>query len=202
MPELTFSVTGAAPVRFAATPQIALQVRIASDAEIQSILLRCQVRMEPARRAYTPAEESTLVELFGPRADWARSRQSLMWTQATLVVPPFHDTVDVELPLPCGWDLTVTAIKLLDALDGGELPLTLLFSGTIFHGQSLQVQPIPWSAEARYALPVSLWRAHVDELYPHAVFLPLRKDLVARLQQERRERHLLTIDETLEQLLR
>jgi hypothetical protein len=205
VPELSFAVTGAAPVRFAAAPQIALALRIANARadEIHSILLRCQVRIEPAARSYGAGEEAALFELFGPRAEWARSQRSLVWTQSTLVVPAFRDTVDVELPLACGYDLTVTAVRLLDALEGGELPIALLFSGTLFHAgeRGLEVAQIPWSAEARFRLPVALWRGLVDEHYPNAVFLPLPKPLLQRLEREQRRRRLLSLEQTVEQLL-
>jgi hypothetical protein len=206
VPELSFALTGAAPLRFAAAPEITLALRITNartDEEIHSILLRCQVRIEPGRRRYSAPEERALVELFGARAEWSRSQRPLHWTQAMLFVPAFRGAVEVELPLPCGYDQTVTAVRLLDVLDGGELPISVLFSGTVFHAGSdgLQVAQLPWSAEARYALPVAVWRALIDDYYPNAVFLPLPKELLARLHSERSRRRLLTLEQTVAQLL-
>jgi len=55
-----------------------------------------------------------------------------------------------------------TAIaKYLRALDGGVVPIELLFSGSIFHTPALgtlSVSPIPWSKEAHFSLPRALVR--------------------------------------------
>ena len=55
MPDLTFQVEKAEPLPFAAAPQLIFKVRIGNipeDEAIHSIALRCQIRIEPARRSY------------------------------------------------------------------------------------------------------------------------------------------------------
>ncbi len=207
MPDLRFHIGDVTPQRFAAAPALALALRIANardDEEVHAVMLRVQVRLDPAQRSYSPAEEARLGELFGERAAWGRSMQPLLWTQANLAVPSFRGAVAVEVPLPCSCDLAFAVDKLLGALDDGELPLTLLFSGTVFHDAGdgrLQVSQIPWSSEARCRLPVAVWQRAMDEHYPNGAFLPLAKELLARLDRERVRRRLDSFEKTIESLL-
>ena len=49
MPDLTFSVEGAAPIPFAAAPTLAFKLRITNGdpaEHIQNILLACQIQIE------------------------------------------------------------------------------------------------------------------------------------------------------------
>ena len=66
MPELDFTIEGARPISGPA-PVVAfrLRVRCADSTPIHSIALRCQVRVQPARRKYSLAEQAALIELFG-----------------------------------------------------------------------------------------------------------------------------------------
>ena len=59
MAELVFDCTGVEPDRYAVVPSMNLKLRISetSGQRIEAIALRCQIRIEPARRRYTPAEE-------------------------------------------------------------------------------------------------------------------------------------------------
>ena len=54
--------------------------------------------------------------------------RTLLWTRATLVVPPFTGATVVELPVACSYDLEVAASRYFDALEDGEVPLEFLFS--------------------------------------------------------------------------
>ena len=58
------------------------------------------------------------------------------------------------------------ATKYFSGLEDGEVPLNLLFGGSIFYRDAdgaLQVTQIPWHKEAPYRLPVKTWRrAGVD----------------------------------------
>ena len=56
--------------------------------------------------------------------------------------------------------------------------LLFLFSGTVFYAPSdspLQVAPISWEQEARYKLPVNVWREMMDAYYPNSVWINLHK---------------------------
>jgi hypothetical protein len=102
-----------------------------TTAQIRSIALRCQIRIEPARRKYSALQQQRLGDLFGEPHRWGQTVRSMLWTNTALSVPSFTDSVEVDLPITCAAD--DAASKYFDALDDGEIPLTFLFSGTIFY---------------------------------------------------------------------
>ena len=211
MPDLDFRVEGAEPQRYAAAPHLLFKLRIAeavaAGAEptpIHTVALRCQVRIEPARRRYRAAEEPRLLDLFGTPERWGQTMRPLLWTHVSAVVPPFTGVGQADLPVPCSFDFSLAATKYFDALEGGELPLCFLFSGTIFHEDedgALQVAPISWEKEASFRLPVSTWRELMDTYYPNAAWLCLRKDVFDRFEHYRSRRGLPTSEAALERLL-
>lgn len=71
MPELTFAIesAAAAPLRF----RLRIGDRAATPAPIQSIALRCQIRIEPARRKYSASEQARLLDLFGEPERWGKT---------------------------------------------------------------------------------------------------------------------------------
>src|SRR5580693_6587041 len=79
MAELVFDCTGAEPDRYAVVPSMNLKLRISetSGDRIEAIARRCQIRIEPARRRYTPAEEERLNDLFGDTSRWADTLKPL-----------------------------------------------------------------------------------------------------------------------------
>ena len=90
------------------------------------------------------------------------------------------------MPVPCTHDLTITAGKYFFALETGDVPLMFQFSGTIFwrdEDGSLQVAPISWSKEAAFRLPVTTWRALMEEHDPDSAWLCLRRDTVDKLNR-------------------
>jgi uncharacterized protein DUF6084 len=209
--DLTFQVEGAEAVAHAAAPLLAFKLRISgggtsADGQplIQAISLRCQVRIEPVRRSYQPAEEEGLFDLFGETGQWSRTLHSMLWTHTGINVPSFSGSILVDLPVPCTSDFNVAAARYFQALAGGEAPLSLLFSGTIFHldGRGLlQVAPISWDKEAAYRLPVRAWKEMMDLYYPNTAWLHLRKDVFERLRRYRSGKGLSTWDAALEGLL-
>ncbi len=129
MPDLSFQVEGAEPVPYAATPLLALRLRVSS----------------------MPPHE------------------------------PVHSAV-----LKC------------------QIPITLLFSGTVFYAGAqgcLQVSPVPWSKQARYALPVSVWKDVIDLSFPNAGFVTLHRDVLDRLYHYRVKRGFATWERAVESLL-
>lgn len=207
MPDLSFHVESAEAEPFAAAPLVVLKLRVASEpatAAVRGILLRAQVRIDAPARRYADAEAAGLRDLFGEPARWGATLRSLVWTSASLSVPAFEGRVVVDLPLPCSLDLTVAAAKYFYALEGGEVPLTLLFSGTVFHagaGGALEAAPVPWSREAAFRLPVAVWKEAVDRQFPGAAPFALRRDVFDRLYRLKVARGLATLDEALESLL-
>ena len=135
MHDLSFAVEGAAPVPFAAAPTLAFKLRIANDdaaEHIQNVLLACQIQIESTRRRYNGEEQSRLLDLFGEPSRWAQTLRAMLWTHASVMVPPFEGETLVDLLVPCTFDFNVAATKYFHGLDEGEVPLNLLFSGTIF----------------------------------------------------------------------
>ena len=94
--------------------------------------------------------------------------------------------------------------KYFDALEDGEIPLTFLFSGTIFYedeSEKLQVVQISWSKEATYRLPVALWQEMIQRYFPNSAWIRLHKDVFDQLYQYKATHSLPTWDEVVVQLL-
>jgi hypothetical protein len=68
-------------------------------------------------------------------------------------------------------------------------------------GGALQVAQISWEKEAKFRLPVRLWREMMDHYFPNNAWLRLHKDTFDRLYEYRSRNALLTWDRTLESLL-
>jgi hypothetical protein len=207
MPDLNFQIEGAAPLPFAMAPTLAFKLRISSADEaepIHSIALRCQIQIDTTRRHYSGGEKDRLTDLFGEPERWGQTLRTMLWTHASTVVPPFTGTTLVDLPVPCTFDFNVAATKYFAGLEDGEVPLTLLFSGTIFYEANeagLQVMQIPWDKESTYRLPVSTWKEMIEIYYPNTTWLCLRRDIFDRLYQYKRERGIPTWEQALESIL-
>jgi hypothetical protein len=207
MPNLDFSVDSAEAVSFAASPLLSFKLRIHNlDAgeRIQSIALRCQIHIETTRRRYTPTEQSQLFELFGEPDRWGRTLRSLLWTHASATVPPFQGETTVDLPVPCTFDFNIAATKYFAGLEDGLVPLILMFSGTTFFENTegnLQVVQISWDKEARFTLPIQVWRQMMDHYYPNTAWLCLRRDVFQRLAEYKMENAIPTWEQALETLL-
>jgi hypothetical protein len=200
-------VDGVEPARFAVSPLLNFKLRIENadrEQAIQSIALRCQIRIEPTRRQYRQAEQQRLVDIFGQPERWAQTVHSMLWTHTNIVVPAFSGSTQVELPAPCTFDFNVASAKYFHALENGVAPLLLLFSGTVFYaaGDSpLQVDQISWSKEAAFDLPVGVWKQMMDEYYPNTAWLCLSRDVFDRLHQYKMDRGLPTWEQTVESML-
>jgi hypothetical protein len=209
MPDLDFQVDQAVPVPFGAGPLLYFKLRIcqqpgSGQVPIHSVALRCQIRIEPARRHYGNGEQQRLSDLFDRPDRWSQTLRPMLWTHTSVILPPFTDEITVDLPVPCTFDFNVAATKFFDALEDGEVPLVLLFSGTIFYEAEdggLQVSQISWEKEAAFRLPVRVWKELIDMYYPNTAWLCLRKDVFDRLHLYKRRESLPTWEEALERLL-
>ncbi len=134
VPQLQFAVEGCGPLDYAAVPTLTFALRIeeADGLPIRSVLLDVQIQIAARARRYGEAEQGRLLELFGTPDRWATTLRTLPWTRATVVVPPFDGRTTVDLQIPCTYDLEVTAARYLAALEDGEVPLELMFSGSVF----------------------------------------------------------------------
>jgi uncharacterized protein DUF6084 len=201
MPELRFAIEAGEPLRFAAVPTLRLTLGIDAPGEsIRSISLDTQIRIAIARRSYDGDTRARLIEVVGqPPVN------GLFWTRTTTVVPAFTDHAIADLLVPCSYDFDVAATSYLDALTDGDIPLVLLFSGTVFYagdGGFLQAERIAWDRETEFRLPVATWRAIMEHYFPNTSWVRLRRDTLGRLQAYKARRALPTWDDALEALLR
>jgi hypothetical protein len=65
----------------------------------------------------------------------------------------------------------------------------------------MQVAPIPWDKEARYRLPVSVWREMMDAYYPNSAWLTLRRDVFERVYEYKVRHGIQSWEEALTNLL-
>jgi hypothetical protein len=204
-PELSFAVTGAGPLERAAVPTLRFGLRIdAGEATVRSILLHVQLQIAARRRRYDKAATERLFDLFGQPERWGSTLRTLPWARLTQAVPPFTGSTEVELALPCTYDFEVVASRYLDALPDGDVPIELLFSGTVFYagdGGLLQAGQIAWDREVEYRLPVSVWRETMELYYPGQTWLRLRRESFERLERYRASKGLNGLDETIDSLL-
>lgn len=208
MPDLDFSVECAAALPFAAAPHLSFKLRVRdaapSPAAIHSVVLRCQIRIEPTQRRYEGPERERLFELFGQPHDWGRTLHSMLWTHVTLVVPGFRGETDVEMPVLCSYDFNVAATKYFAALAGGEIPLCLLFSGTVFYEGAeggLQVAQISWEKEASFRLPFDVWKTMMECYYPNQIWVSMPTKVFERIDAHKRRQKLTSWEQALESLL-
>ena len=205
MPDLRFEVEGADVTPNAATPQITFKVRVTNSESgtIHSIALRAQVQIEPVRRRYTPDEQEHLKELFGEPERWSKSLHPLLWANVNVTAQAFTGSTVIEIPVPCTFDFNVAITKYIYGLEEGELPTTLLFSGTVFHagGMGLQVAQIPWDRDASYRLSINVWKQMMDTYYPNTAWLSLRRDVFDRLYEFKSRNGIPTWEQTFEKML-
>jgi hypothetical protein len=206
MTELAITVVSSKPDPYAAAPTLVLRLRIeAPEAEpVHAMVLKAQIRIEPQRRRYSPEEEGKLLELFGESPRWGESLKPFLWTHVTTTVAAFTGSTEVDLPVPCSYDLEVAAAKYLHSIGDGEIPLVLLFSGTVFSYRDggLVVQPVPWHVEAEHRLPVSVWRGTMDCFFPNAGWIRLRTETIDALVRYKADRALTSWEDTVERLLK
>jgi hypothetical protein len=206
VPELGFAVRGARALEHSAAPtiRIALEIDSLTGHEVRSVLLNVQIQIPARRRSYQPQEQERLLELFGTPEQWGSTLSTLPWLRTTIVVPAFSGSTQVDLDVPCTYDLEVKASRYLNALAGGTVPLELLFSGSVFYtGESggLQTAMIGWDKEAGFDLPVAVWRDMMDQHFPQSAWLRIGRDTYDRLNDHRVRQQHGSWEETLDSLL-
>jgi hypothetical protein len=206
MADLSFEIVGARAEPYAAVPTLvfALQMTETTGQAIHAIALRCQIQIEPNRRSHSSAEQAKLLEMFGQPGRWADTVKPFLWTHASLMVTGFAGAKTVDLPMTFTYDFEVTAAKYFAALDDGEIPLLVLFSGTIFtagSGTGFMVERVPWEKEATFRLPVRLWREVMDRYFPGSAWIRVQRESLDALQRFKAEHALPTWDDALAALL-
>ena len=207
MPELRFHIEGVEAVSHAAAPLLALKLRITNLPEteaIHTLTLRCQIQIEPAKRRYAAQEQEKLLDLFGTPERWARTVRPLLWMNTSVVVPGFNGTTLADIELPCTFDFNVAATKYFHALDAGDIPVCVMFSGTVFYKDeedALQIAQIPWDREANVRLPVSVWKEMMDMHHPNSAWLCLERATFERLYEYKMRRGLPTWEQAIAAML-
>jgi Family of unknown function (DUF6084) len=206
VPDLNFEIESVAPQPYAAAPLLNFKLRVvnATGESAHTVILRCQIMLDVTRRRYSAEERERLLDLFGAPDQWDRTLRNMLWTNTSVVVPAFTGATFVDLPVQCTFDFNVAATKYFAGMEEGEVPLLLLFSGTIFYTAetgALQVTQIPWEKEARYRLPVRIWREMMDRYYPNSAWLCLRRDVFDRLYRYKVRRGIPTFEQALERVI-
>jgi hypothetical protein len=207
MPDLSFKIEGAEVAKFSATPLIAFKLSVSnanSQETIHSVALRSQIQIEVTRRRYTVEEQEKLRDLFGDPDRWSQTLRNLLWTHVNVNVPPFQGSTVVDLLVPCTFDFNVGATKYFHGVGDGDVPLCLMFSGTVFYaapGEPMQVSPISWEKETRFSMPVKVWRDMMDSYYPNTAWLCLRRDIFERVYGYKVRHGIPTWEQALEAML-
>jgi len=180
MTDLDFSIDGVRVEPHAAAPTLVFSLRIteSSGVPVHSGLLRVLLQIDPRGRRYTPVEAERLVELFDRPERWLDTVRPIFWTQVAVVVPPFEREGLVDVPVSCTYDVEVASAKYFNALDSGEIPVTVMFSGTLFVAAEDRVHAVPvaWDKEARFRMPASGWRELMTAYFGDSAWLRLRRD--------------------------
>ncbi len=167
--------------------------------------MRCavQIRIEPQKRRYAPAEAARLNDLFGDASRWADTLKPLQFANVSAMVPSFTGSVEIDVPVACTYDLDIASTSYFHALEEGEIPLLFLFSGTMFTKGTtgFSVTQVPWNKEASYRLPVSEWRLMMDRFFPNSGWLRVSRSTLEALGAFKSARALPTWEQTLTVLL-
>jgi Family of unknown function (DUF6084) len=206
VPELDFECLGAHPDLGAAAPTVTLRLRITETTQtpVHALALRTQIRIEPLRRRYDDSEAEAMRDLFGERSRWGDTLKPLQLAFVNQVVPSFTGETEIDLSLPASYDFDIAANKYLYALDAGEIPLLLLFSGTVFTSgdRGFSVAPIPWHKEAKYRLPVVVWKQTMQLHFPGSAWLRLNEQTFDALYRYRTGQAMVSWDDAIERLLK
>lgn len=207
MPDLDFKVTGVEHAAYGLTPLLHFKLAVINtpaDETIQSVILQAQIQIQAPGRSYNENEKPKLIDLFGTPDQWGTTLRARLWTLSSTTVRTFTGSTEAVLPVPCSFDLNVAGTKYFYALEGGEVPLLFLFSGTIFYaGPSghLQVQQISWNKECTYQMPVSTWQRMMDEHYPNSAFISLHREVFDRLHEYKHSAGVSTWEQVIDKLL-
>lgn len=205
MPDLNFKIEDAVTPPNTAVPQLVFKVRITNSepGPVHSVALRVQVQIEPVRRRYVAAEQERLKELFGEPERWSKTLHPLLWTNENVNLSGFSGSTVIDVAVPCTFDFNVAVTKYIYGLEDGELPVSLMFSGTVFYPgpMGLQIGQIPWDRGATYRLPVRAWKEMMDLHYPGSGWICVRREVFERLNEYRARHGISSWEQTFERML-
>lgn len=207
MIDLDLAIDGVEIARRSAVPLLLFKLRAANPAPnvpIEHVMVQAQIRIEAAHRDYSAGERERLSELFGAGEEWSRGLRGLLWATASVAIPGFVGECTVDLPVPCSQDVEIAATRFFDGVEQGDAPLSFLFSGPIFFRNEegdLQIAQIAHHNEARFRLPLAVWRSLMATHYADAVWLRIDRDLFEAIGRYKRRERLPGIGEALRALL-
>jgi hypothetical protein len=108
------------------------------------------------------------------------------------------------LPIACSYDFDLATTKFFQGLRGGEAPLIVLFSGSVFYESErgeLAVTRVAWTGESRFRLPYDVYAETMAHYYPRQRPITLKVDTFERLRRYRLSAGHLSWDAALEKLL-
>ena len=146
---------------------------------VHAIALKCQIRIEPQRRRYEPAEEDRLLELFGETRSGATRCGRSCGPTSPPRSPAFTGATTIDLAGRVHLRLRGRRQRSTSTPStAATIPLVLLFSGTAFtQGDAgFAVEPVAWHEEATYRLPVAVWRDVMDLYFPNSGWLRVDRD--------------------------
>jgi hypothetical protein len=208
-PAFAFAVTGADHDPQAAGPTLRLHTRVTetTGTRVHALALRAQIRLEPAGRRYSAAQQERLVELFGDPARWGRTLTPMQLATVSTVTPSFTGEHDVVFEVPLTFDTDVATTRYFRGVSDGagdeHVPLRLLFSGTVFYEDptGVRIGLVPWHCEAVFRLPVSVWTAMMDAHQGGMAWLRLPEHTLAALSAWRAAHALPSWEQTFDALL-
>jgi hypothetical protein len=207
MPDLSFQVTGVEAVARGLSPLLQFKLFISNQPEVEvihTIALHAQIQIQSPQRSYNATEKARLIELFGRPDRWGQTLRNRLWGLSETTVRGFSATTGATLAMPCTFDLNIAATKYFQALEGDDVPLLFLFSGSVFYeGKDgrLQVQQIPWDRECVFRMPVGVWREMMDHHYPNCAWLYLERSTFDDLAGYKRANGFATWDQAISTLL-
>lgn len=207
MPDLSFLIESAEAPKYAAAPLLVFKLRVTNALThelVHAVVLHCQIQIEAPRRRYAASEQARLRDLFGEPERWSKTLRTMLWTHASVSVPSFSGSAVVDLPVLCTSDFDLAAAKYFHGVEEGEVPLTFLFRGSVFYAAAdaaFQVTQIPWEKEARFRMPVAVWKQMMDFYYPGSAWLRLQRAVFDRLYEYKLRHGLATWEQALESLL-
>ncbi|MGV9289408.1 DUF6084 family protein [Streptomyces sp. NPDC003719] len=205
MTDFAFTCTGVRADPYAAGPTLVFRLRVTASpgTRVHALALRCQIRIEPARRGYADGEARALTDLFGERSRWGSSLKPVQFAQVPVMVQGFTGETETDVVVPCTYDMDIASARYFHALEEGEVPLLMLFSGTAFTGAGgFHVEPVPWDREATCRMPVKTWREMVEQHFPGSGWVRLPNDTLDALLAHRSRKALPSWQATVEDLLR
>ncbi|TFE67521.1 DUF6084 family protein [Methylacidiphilum caldifontis] len=165
-----------------------------------SALLRAQVMIEPKQRIYGNKEHLKVSQRFGNPS----SINSLFWTEKIFFLSQIKGIQTYELPIEIRDEHESAIWEFTSSLETGNIFLRFLFNGVCFfltQENRMQVQSIPWTTEATFELPISLWKETIRQHYPNGLWLRIDLDLYQKLQDYQYRNSLPSLEKSIESLL-